>query len=260
MIGQLRYQALVLAAGRGVDDPMAKAFNTGHKCLVLVGGTPMLGRVVGALQDSENIENIAVCIDAEDAVSQALGPSHGHAVIDSASSAPASVLAALSGGGMDWPVLVTTADHALLTPEMVDVFLNNSAQSGADITVGLASRQTIEKRFPETTRTYFSFSDEHVSGCNMFALRNERALNVVRFWQQADRNRKKPWKIVGAFGIMPFLRWATGHLSLEQAFAHVSAKLGAHIEPVMLPFAEAAVDVDKPEDKDLVERILAGKA
>ena len=52
---------------------------------------------------------------------------------------------------------------------------------------------------------------------------------------------------------------ATGRLSLEQAFAHVSGKLGAQIQPVMLPYAEAAVDVDKPEDKELVERILAGK-
>ena len=106
-------------------------------------------------------------------------------------------------------------------------------------------------------RTYLPFSDRHVSGCNLFALMNPDALKVINFWQQADKNRKKPWKLIGAFGLSPLLLWLTGRLTLERAFGIASRKLGARARPVLMPFGRAAVDVDKPEDKELVDRLLS---
>ena len=44
---------------------------------------------------------------------------------------------------------------------------------------------------------------------------------------------------------------------LEKAFELASQKIGISARPVLLPFANAAVDVDKPEDKELVEEVLA---
>jgi hypothetical protein len=55
------------------------------------------------------------------------------------------------------------------------------------------------------------------------------------------------------------LRFALGRLSLEAAFALVSARLGLAVKPVIMPFAEAAIDIDKPADKDLAEKILAAR-
>ena len=43
------WTALVLAAGRGPNDPMAKAYGVSHKCALPVNGVPMLRRVVNAL-------------------------------------------------------------------------------------------------------------------------------------------------------------------------------------------------------------------
>jgi hypothetical protein len=40
----------------------------------------------------------------------------------------------------------------------------------------------------------------------------------------------------------------------------LSRRLGAEVRPVILPFAEAAIDVDKPGDLALVRGILAGRA
>ena len=47
----MRWNVIVLAAGRGPDDPMAAAYGVTHKCLVEVGGIPMLRRVVDTLQN-----------------------------------------------------------------------------------------------------------------------------------------------------------------------------------------------------------------
>ncbi len=257
MIGMVKYDALVMAAGRGPSDPMATAFHVDHKCLVPVGGTPMLARVVDALLKCPDVAHISISIDDPEAVRAALGPGPAVEVVPSSTSAPASVLATLKRPATQWPVLVTTADHALLTPAIVSHFLQMAASTGADLAVGLATRETITAELPETRRTYMKFSDVSVSGCNLFAINSAQGLNFVRFWQQADKNRKKPWKLIGAFGMGALTSWMTGGMSLDRAFELASEKLGATAVPVLLPFASAAVDVDKPEDKDLVEQLLS---
>ncbi|MEM8688392.1 MAG: NTP transferase domain-containing protein [Pseudomonadota bacterium] len=246
-----------MAAGRGPSDPMATAFHVDHKCLVPVAGTPMLARVVDALLKCPYVEQISISIDNAEAVRTALGPGPAIEIVPSATSAPASVLTALKRPSTQWPILVTTADHALLTPKIVSHFLQMAASSGADLAVGLATQETITAEFPGTRRTYMKFSDVSVSGCNLFAINSVEGLNIVRFWQQADKNRKKPWKLIGAFGLGALASWLTGGMSLDRAFDLASTKLGAKAVPVLLPFASAAVDVDKPEDKDLVEQLLS---
>jgi hypothetical protein len=52
------------------------------------------------------------------------------------------------------------------------------------------------------------------------------------------------------------IKFVSGQLTLDAAFAAVSAKCRARVKPLLLPFAEAAIDVDKPADKDLAESIL----
>ncbi len=49
-------------------------------------------------------------------------------------------------------------------------------------------------------------------------------------------------------------------MNAEQAFAYLSRKAGAVIRHVEIPVAEAAIDVDKPADLELAERILGGRA
>jgi hypothetical protein len=49
-----------------------------------------------------------------------------------------------------------------------------------------------------------------------------------------------------------------GRLSLTDAFGYVAKRLSITTAPILIPIAEAAIDVDKPSDKELVERIWAG--
>ncbi|MGH6720389.1 MAG: NTP transferase domain-containing protein, partial [Alphaproteobacteria bacterium] len=55
--------ALVLAAARRPDDPIARAAGVDHKALVPVAGVPMLQRVVEALRASGCVGRIVVSID-----------------------------------------------------------------------------------------------------------------------------------------------------------------------------------------------------
>lgn len=252
-----RWQALVLAAGRGPGDVMTSAYGVTNKCLIPVGGVPMLRRVHDALVASGLFNRIAVSIEDEAIAHAVLGPSAR--VLASSASAPASVLAAVASGALDYPILITTGDHALLTPRMLAHFCSESETSGADFTAGLACAETILAAHPESVRTYFRLGNDRVSGCNLFALLTPRGLRLLERWQYLEEVRKKPWRLVAAFGPVALLRFAFRQLSLDAAFATVSARLGLTVKPVLMPFAEAAIDVDKPADKELAEKILAAR-
>ncbi len=258
-----RVRALVLAASRGPDDPLAKAFGLPHKCLLEVAGEPMLRRVVRALACAPEIADIAIVIDDEKAARQALGPELAARArfLPPKDSASASTLAALEDlwrEQPDMPVLVTTGDHALLSPEMIREMVRAAMREPeADLLVGLAAREKVRRAFPEVKRTWLKFGPDAVTSCNLFLFRSAQALNAARFWQQVERNRKKPWRIARAFGLWPLIRLLLGWATLGQAFELASARLGVRAVPVLLSLPEAAVDVDKPEDLALAERIAA---
>jgi GTP:adenosylcobinamide-phosphate guanylyltransferase len=248
--------ALILAAGRGPDDPMAKAYGVSHKCALPVHGVPMLRRVVEALRKSPDIPRIAVSIDAPERVAEALGEAaSGITVLRSENSAPRSALRAIEQAN-HYPVLITTGDHALLTADMVSHFCREASAQNADFSAGLARAETILAAYPQSVRTFFAFGADRVSGCNLFAVHTPKGLKVLERWQFLEAVRKKPWRLVAAFGPLALLRFLLGQMSLDSVFRVVSQRLGIVAKPVLMPYAEAAIDVDKPADLELAEAIL----
>ena len=255
-------QALVLAASRGPDDPVASHAGRSHKALVEVGGVAMLVRVLRALQESHSVGPIAVCVEADANLASALPELErllaGGAVtlIDAAASPARSVLAALET--LPLPLLITTGDHPLLTAAMIDHFCA-AAPADAAAAVGVVRASLLQPRYPDAIRTYYRFAGEGYSGCNLFLLQSPEALRIVRFWMRLELHRKRPWRLIAEVGPLALLRFALGRLSLEDAMRHLSAKVGATVRAVELPFAEAAIDVDKPADLALAETIVSAQ-
>ncbi len=241
---------LVLAGERAEGDPMARAAGVALKAMLPVAGQPMLARVVGALRATPSIGRIVVSIPRP-APAEELGV---EAIMTEASPS-LSVLAAIDQ--LPSPLLVTTADHALLTPEIVQRFVDlATATDDADLIVGMVERAVIERLVPETRRTYWRFKGGAYSGANLFLLKTPRARTAVAFWRRVETQRKQPWRIVRAFGAKLLLGYLLGRLSLDEAMERASDRLGCRVRAVTLPFAEAAIDVDKPADLALVERLL----
>lgn len=259
---KVRYSALVLAAQRGVDDPLAGLSPKGHKCLLPITGRPMIERVIAALIAAQEVGVIAISIDRPEVLEEVPGFAELIAakrlrVVQSAETPATSVLEGMAALDNAFPVLVTTADHALMTPGMIASFCQQAEKSGAAISAGLVHRSTIEAAVPEAKRTYLTFRDGGYSGANLFLLRDEKALCAVDFWRRVERDRKRPWRIARAFGPWLLLLFLLRLLSLEGAMARISRPLGAKAGAVVLDQAEAAVDVDKPEDIPVAEALLA---
>ena len=67
------------------------------------------------------------------------------------------------------PVLLTTADHALLNARMVDYFCSEARATKCDVVVGVARHEDVMKAHPETRRTATRLQDGAYCGCNLFA-------------------------------------------------------------------------------------------
>lgn len=257
--GGRRFTALVLAGSRGPDDPVARAAGVSHKALAPVAGVPMLLRVVRTLRNSPSIGGLALCIDRP-TLEKMSQPGAAELLADAQLVVPdgtpsASVRRALEQLRDTLPLLVTTADNALLSPEMVEHFCA-AAPADADLAVAVASETTIRRVYPESIRTYYRFGGEGYSGCNLFLARSPAAMKVAAFWSEVERHRKRPWRLVAAIGPLVLLRFLLGMLSLEAACRCLSDIVGATVRAVEMPFAEAAIDVDKPADLTLAEQIL----
>lgn len=248
-------EAFVLAGARVSGDPLAEAHNLPSKAHIKIAGTSMISRVLSALSKSQTTGCVTV-----------IGLENHHALQSEEAWPPvnfaaggrgpaASVNRRLNEIGGCSPLLVTTCDHALLTPVIIDAFLEQSIASNADLTVALSPRELIERHYPETRRTYLRFGDGEYSSCNLFCLLTPKAQEVVEFWQDAEQDRKHPWKIAWRFGVISALRILVGRPRLEKVFSIISSRLGVTIHPIVLPFAEAAIDIDTGEDLALVERI-----
>ena len=256
--------ALILAGSRGPDDPMAKAAGVSHKALLPVAGVPMLLRVVEAVRATPGMERIHVCIEDARVIEQVpeletLRRANSLEVVPAAGSPAASVAATLRRIDLARPLLVTTGDHPLLTPAILRRFIE-SAPADCDLAVALAPADVVAAAYPGAIRTFYRLGKRRFSGCNLFLVRSPRAAGVADFWRRMEAHRKRPLRLIWEIGPLVLLRVVLGLMDAEQAFAYLSRKTGAVIRPVELPVAEAAIDVDKPADLALVERIFAGRA
>ena len=246
----MSFNALVLAGSRGGTDPVATYGGVTDKALIRPLNETMLAHVVGVLR-AAGAARIAVS-SSSPAVAQH-AQELGCEVLQAAGGPSLSTHDGLKHLGA--PLLVTTADHALLRPEWILDFIARHPPE-ADVAVLMARRESIERDAPGTSRTYLRFADGAWSGCNLFYLATERASAAIGLWQGVEADRKRPWRIVRRLGPGLLLRYLLGRLRLSTAIAHLGDVAHVRAAVVECPYGLAAVDVDKPADLDFVRGVL----
>lgn len=254
------FTAIVLAADRNAHDPLLAASGVCCKALLKIDGTPMLQRVLTALLSSQRVARILLSgparehLAGSEYLSQALDNQQvgWRAAADSPSSSAWQVMQSLSD---TTPVLVTTADHPLLTADIVNYFLDGAVKTGADLAVGVVGFDSIRNKFPKAKKTVTRFRDGDFCGCNLFAFLTPQSRQVASVWREVEQQRKNPLRLISQLGWWSVLAYLLGRLTLDQALKRLSERLAVDIRPVHLPFPEAAIDVDSIADQELVEEI-----
>jgi molybdopterin-guanine dinucleotide biosynthesis protein A len=252
--------AVLLAGRRPGTDPLAAHFGVEDKALIEIAGEAMLSRVARTLLHFSEIAEVIIL--AQDA--RALtGHPHTAWIEDepgirfenSGSSVAEGISAVLRRNPNAYPFLITTADNPLLDQHMLHSFTQGAA--GSDLAAALVERRTLLAAFPGSRRTWLPFRKGSYSGANLFWLGTGRALPLLDVWRRIEQDRKKKWRVVGAFGPLLLVAALLRLFTIHQAFARIGRKYRIKARAVVLPQAEACIDVDKPDDHALVSDILA---
>ena len=253
----MKYTAIVLAGSRPGRDQFAASFGTDLKALIPVGGEPMVRRPVRALLASAHIGQIIVMAQAAERIAHELPDDARIAVRESADTIAATILALCDDASVDWPLLVTTADHALLDAGMIDEFCRSA---GGDIAIGVVEQRVLLRRFPDARRTWLKFRGGAYTGANLFALASPKVARAIQVWRTVEQDRKKAWRIISLLGPIMLTMTALRLVSLDDVLGQLSDRLGLKVRAVRLSNPLAGVDIDKAADHALAEAILKGRA
>ena len=256
---------LILAGARNGSCDLCREAGVASKGLIPIGRMRMIDHVLMALRDARELTGTIWVSGLEtryilENLPKDLEDFGARLREAPAGSGPADAIVQTMQAGADLPLMVTTCDHPLLSPAMIGNFLHQALSAKCDFAVGLAERPIIQSAYPDVKRTYINLGGEGYSGCNLFLIGGQDGKRVVQFWRQAGQDRKQPWKIARRFGYSALFKMLLGRLDVYDAFAHGSAKVGADIKPIIIPIAEAAIDVDKTSDLILVKKLLNATA
>lgn len=254
------YSAVVLAGERPGGSALSRELGLVSSVLVDVAGKPAVARVIEALEKSGTVQGGVLCGPGEDIYNGT--PDFGEILTGSRFHwlAPASGPSASAVAGLDhmdrYPALLTAADHALLTPEIIDDFCRRSSELNVDAAFGLVPHESVRSAFPESRRTVLKFSDGAFCGSNLFAILTPVGKQAPAFWSRLEADRKRPWRMARHGGLGLLLKYVLGRLSLSDAIEALSRAMGCRLGYVLIDNPRVAVDVDSVADRDLAVQLL----
>jgi GTP:adenosylcobinamide-phosphate guanylyltransferase len=251
---------VVLAAQReGRLDPLAAAAGVTHKCLVPIGGRPLLAHVLDALSAVEGIEAVRIAVEpgaAGDLSPIALASRLPAGFVAAADNIADSVYAAAAGA--EGPIIVTTADNVLLTPAAVRAVAAR-LRAGDDTVVALARKEDVLSAHPEGQRRFYRFRDGEYSNCNLYGF-SRRGLETAETFREGGQFAKNPMRIARAFGLINLVRLRYGLVSLEGAMERLSRRFGVKVSALVLDDGAHAIDVDNQRTYAIAAQLLDRRA
>ncbi|MBK6414616.1 NTP transferase domain-containing protein [Sphingopyxis sp.] len=253
--------SILILAGRrpGAIDPLAATHDVADKCLVPVAGRPMIAHVLSsaaataARQIFVSTHHLGLLADLNDPVIERLGDRL--IVVPAAGNLADSVLAV--AGVARFPLLITTADNCMLTPETIAEISAEAKRLDVEAGVALARREDVLAAHPEGQRRFYEFSDVAVSNCNAYWIGHPGALKAAEAFRGGGQFVKKPLRVMQAFGLINLLRFRFGLGPIHHIFARISRHLNLEVAPLLVSNGATAIDVDNERSLRVTEALMA---
>ncbi len=153
-------------------------------------------------------------------------------------------------------VLVVASDIPSITTEMVDWLIDIVEKSDADLFYNVVTKEIMEKRYPTSNRTYTKLKDTNVCGGDMNAVRVDMIQNRSPLWDDLISSRKNPFKQASIIGFGLLLKLLFRTIDLADGAKSISKRLGINGKVIQCPYAEVAMDVDKPHQLEIIKQDL----
>ncbi len=255
----LPLRVIVLAAQRpGAADPLAERFGVSHKCLVPIGGRPLIAHVIATLQRHPSIGEIVISVEptAFGAIGGALPPSRSNdpPVRFAAAWDTITDSVGVAAAGHEGPLLITTADNVLLAHDSIEAVL--AGLKSNDAVVAMTTREAVLAAHPEGQRRFYEFRCGAYSNCNLYGLAGSQALKAAEAFRSGGRFAKNAGRIVRAFGLTNLILLRLRLITLQSGLARISRRIGVRIAPVVLADGTQAIDVDNDRTYAIAETLL----
>ncbi len=243
----------------GTLDPLAAKAGVSQKAVVPVHGVPMIERVVRQVAACEHVGAIRIVAHEPDEI--AALPSVAALIEEgrlSFAEGQYNIVDSVFSGadGAQFPLLITTADNCLVTPEGYSEFIEKCFAHQAEGAAGLARKEQVQIADPIGQKRFYTFKDGEFSNCNMYWLGSKQALSAAEIMREGGQFVKFPSRIIKAFGLMNLIRFRLGTGSKEKLFAQISKKFGFKLVPIELSDGHYAIDVDNQRTFEVTEKIL----
>ena len=251
--------AIVVAGGEvSQNDPlMVLQPPKGKKALLDLAGRPLAAWVVASLLASPQVRQVVVvglpaATLAPHAIPTAYLPDQGGLIPN--------VIA-----GMLWimahhpdteAMLLASGDIPLLTVAAIDDFLRACMPYDCLLYATYVPRQQMEADFPGSRRTYIRLKNLEGTGGNLFLLGPGLLQTEQQLWEELTHARKHPWKVARVIGLGMMLRLLLRQLTIPYIEDRGKAILGGPIRLVETTHTSIAMDVDKPEQLEMVRQKL----
>lgn len=143
-------------------------------------------------------------------------------------------------------ILSASADVPAITSEMIDWLVRTAEETDHDAYYNVITRQVMEARFPGSRRSFVKLRGMEVCGGDVNVLRAKAVLGKDKLWDQIVDSRKNALKQAALIGFDTMLLVLLRLITIEQAVARVSKRVGLKGRAIVCPYAEIGMDIDKP--------------
>jgi len=290
--------AIVIAGGTPSEgDPLFPFTQGKPKAMLEICAKPMIQWVLDALEQAETIERIAIIgLDPKDIEGKITGlrtngpdpsgivshapqdkpsklklviPDQGEMLqnirtgvtrmlaLDKAEPADPQ---AIHSAGQAGHMLIVSADIPSILPEQVDWVVRTAMQTDKDVYYNVVKQEVMEKRFPGSNRSYVHLKDMDVCGGDMNVIRSSLVASSEALWEEIIASRKNALKQAALIGYDTLLLLLLRLINLENAVKKVTKRLKLTAEVLVSPYAEVAMDVDKPHQLEIMRADLCKRA
>ena len=255
---------LVLVGKSKYDEDLFKLYKKRRiplKALLPIHGKPMLEWVIDAIKSSEMIRRIFIVgmekkqLPYDDVIYIPHPPE----------SKITDKLQAWSNWFIDHEgelpeyVAIASGDIPTVNSEAIDYFIKNALSKNADFVQSVVTKELMEETFPSSGRSFYDFNRTRICAGDLYLFRSSKFPKAKRKLQKIQEKRKNFFLIV--FFLSPFkaIKAMKGKLTLKKAEKIFKRALGIRGTSLVVPFAEVAMDVDRPNQYELALEYLSKK-
>jgi GTP:adenosylcobinamide-phosphate guanylyltransferase len=258
MIDDRRLTAVALAGGVLEPDFRRAGLDAVNKAYLRIGGSTMLERVLRALRSASTIGRIR-CVTQPDAFGSAFGDDRtlcddivtpGGDLIDS-------LLAGFAGVPDDEMVLVAATDIPLVTARALDAFVRSARGMECDLGYGCVRKEPHVAAYPQVRHTWVRLREGTFCGAGVSLIRAGAANRVASLLRSFAARRKSPLRLASLFSPFLVVRVALGLVGIAELERRADELTGVRCRGIPSDEAELAVNVDRLEDLQAIDRILA---